>query len=153
MRHLFGPLARAASLVLIAGCATSASFTPARVERVPPGEYRVHVAEDRSGSHGYQAVLFVREPASVVLDTPMVDRGMTASPGDYQRSMRADFVVYELRNGAGPAHGYLVVSSRATVRIWEQSGSPGPLRVTVRDVSGDPEMGGGGGGGAGGGAM
>ena len=48
MRHLFGPLARAASLVLIAGCATSASFTPARVERVPPGEYRVHVAEDRS---------------------------------------------------------------------------------------------------------
>ena len=153
MRRLPAPLALVVSLLLVAGCVTSAALTPAQVERVPSGEYRVHVVEDRSGSHGYYAVLFVRQSASVTLDMPTVDRGMTASPGDYQTNMRTGFVVYELRSGAGPAQGYLMVSSRATVRMWEQPGSQGPLHVMLRDASGEPEMGGGGGGGAGGGAM
>ncbi|HTY79224.1 MAG TPA: hypothetical protein VMI34_15470 [Candidatus Bathyarchaeia archaeon] len=141
-----------ALVLLFAGCVTFTTLTPARVESVPPGEYRVHVVEDTSGSHGYYAVLFVRAPASVTLDTPTVDRGMTASPGDYQVSMRTGYVVYELKSRGGPAQGYLMVSSHATVRVWEQAGSQGPLHVLLRDVSGEPEMGGGGGG-AGGGAM
>jgi len=152
MHRLPAPIALAVSVVL-AGCATSAALTPVRVERVPPGEYRVRVVEDRSGSRGYQAVLFVRETASVTLDTPTVDRGRTSSPSDYQTNMRTDFVVYELKSGAGPTLAYLLASSRAMVRIWVEPGGQGALHVTLRDASGEPEMGGGGGGGAGGGSM
>ena len=98
----------------------------------------------------YDAVLFETDAASVTLDVPTVDQGRGVAAGVYQAGMRPGAVVYEIRDTAGKVHGYLMVSSQARVRVWEQTGKGDALVVTVSDVENMPEMGGGGGGGSGG---
>jgi hypothetical protein len=136
-------------LCSIAGCASSpASLAPARVDRVPVGTYHVVVSEDRTGIQRYQAVLLEKDPASVVLEGPTVERGTATGAGDYQAGMRPGFVVYEIRGSSGAVHGYLLASPGARVRVWERPGRENAVVVTVTDVSSGPEMGGAGGGGA-----
>jgi hypothetical protein len=136
-------------LCSITSCASSSvSLAPARVDRVPPGAYHVTISEDRTGTQRYQAVLFEKEQASVVLEGPTVDRGTATGADDYQAGLRPGFVVYEIRGNSGAVHGYLLASPGARVRVWERPGKESALVVTVIEVSTGPEMGGAGGGGA-----
>lgn len=132
------------------GCAAQPSLVPARVDGVPGGTYHVRVSEHPATGQKYDAVLFQTDAASVTLDVPTVDQGRGVAAGVYQAGMRPGAVVYEIRDTAGKVHGYLMVSSQARVRVWEQTGKGDALVVTVSDVENMPEVGGGGGGGGGG---
>ena len=143
-------LSIAGCLIWSVGCATHPSLLPARVDGVPGGTYHVRASEHPATGQKYDAVLFEIDAASVTLDVPTVDLGRGAAAGYYQAGMRPGAVVYEIRDTAGKVHGYLMVPSRARVRVWEQTGNGGALVVTMSDVENMPEMGGNGGGGGGG---
>jgi hypothetical protein len=152
LRSSVAPLSLAGCLLLATGCASFyTSLAPERVDAVPAGTYHVKVSEDRGAGQGYAAVLLEKETGSVVLDSPMVDRGNATGAGPFQAYMRPGFVVYAIRGNGGTVEGYLLASPRARVRVWDQPGHAGALVVTLSDATSEPEMGGGGGGGGGGG--
>src|SRR5215470_10442768 len=152
LRSSLAPLWLTGWLLLTAGCASSyTSLAPERVDAVPAGAYHVKVSEDRGSGQGYAAVLLERETSSVVLDSPMVDRGDATGAGPFQAYMRPGFVVYAIRGNGGTVEAYLLASPRARVRVWDQPGHDGALVVTLSDATSEPEMGGGGGGGGAGG--
>src|SRR5262245_66268309 len=106
--------------LLAAGCASSyTSLAPERVDAVPAGAYHVKVSEDRGAGQGYAAVLLEKETGSVVLDSPMVDRGDATGAGPFQAYMRPGFVGYAIRGNGGTVGAYLLASpgdrSRADV--------------------------------------
>ena len=144
----------AACLAWAMGCATHISpLSPSRIDGVPRGQYHVRVSESPGAGQKYSAVLFETDTASVVLDVPTVERGSGAPARDYEAGMRSGAVVYEIRDTAGKVHGYLMVPPQARVRVWDGTGAPGVLMVTVSDLGSVPEGGGGGGGGGAGGGM
>ena len=146
LRSSVAPLSLAGCLLLATGCASSyASLAPERVDAVPAGAYHVKVSENRGAGAGYAAVLLEKETSSVVLDSPMVDRGNATGAGPFQAYMRPGFVVYAIRGNGGTVEAYLLASPRARVRVWDQPGHDGALVVTLSDATTEPEMGGGGG--------
>jgi len=154
LRSSAARLSLAGCLLLAAGCASSyASLAPERVDAVPAGAYHVKVSENRGAGQGYAAVLLEKETSSVVLDSPMVDRGNATGADPFKAYMRPGFVVYAIRGNGGTVEAYLLVSPRARVRVWDQPGHAGAVVVTLSDATSEPEMGGGGGGGGAGGGM
>src|SRR5262244_1960746 len=154
LRRVIVSLGIVGVLCSCAGCASSyTSLAPERVDAVPAGAYHVKVSEDRGNGQGYAAVLLEKETSSVILDSPMVDRGNATGAGPFQAYMRPGFVVYAIRGNGGTVEAYLLTSSRARVRVWNQPGHDGALVVTLSDATSEPEMGGGGGGGGAGGGM
>src|SRR5215470_11601376 len=90
LRSSLAALFLTGSLLLAAGCASSyTSVAPERVDAVPAGAYHVKVSEDRGAGQGYAAVLLEKETNSVVVDSPMVDRGNSTGAGAFQAGMQS----------------------------------------------------------------
>jgi hypothetical protein len=117
----------ASLLFVMTGCA-SGLVTPARVDEVPMGTYRVTVVPGRPE---YRLILF--ELPSGRIELPVAEAAFAGvdTPERYQSALQAGLLIYELQDSAGVVRGYLAAAASQAVIVQTTPWTGGGLVITI----------------------